>query len=242
MKRFALVCGASGSIGSGIAKALAASGWSLYLHCGKALGKTQTLHAELSAAYPEQEFSVIQVDFLAPDAAERIAANVFSLNAIVFAGGQAQYGMLEDHTADEMRALWQVHVETPMRLCQLLSVKLRVHPVSYVVMISSIWGVAGASGEVVYSTVKGAQNSFVKAYAKEVAPSGIRVNAVAPGIVDTVMNGHLDEDELDAILSEIPLGKLGHVDDIANMVRFLVSGEANYMTGQIVQVNGGWYI
>ena len=109
--------------------------------------------------------------------------------------------------------------------------------------LSALFGVTvGAAGEVVYSAVKGAQHAFVKAYAQEVAYNGIRVNAIAPGFIDTEMNNHLTEQEKQQIASEIPLQRLGIVTDVAQMTRFYVSGAADYVTGQIVHVNGGWYI
>ena len=110
-----------------------------------------------------------------------------------------------------------------------------------IVVISSIWGLTGASCEVVYSMVKGGQNAFVKALAKELAPSGIRVNAVAPGAIDTDMLRRFSEEELQSIANDIPIGRIGKPDEVAKTVSFLVSDAASYITGQIISVNGGWY-
>lgn len=242
MKKFALVCGASGAIGSAIASKLAADGWSLYLHYGRNEQIVKDLYHEFVACYPQQEFFIVQADLNDSQAAANIAKQIFTLHAIVFANGQAAYGLLEDHTPEQMQALWQVHVQTPAQICQLLASKLRQHETSYITFISSIWGEAGASGEVMYSAVKGAQNSFVKAYAKEVAYNGIRVNAVAPGIVDTVMNAHLNEEEQQMILDEIPLNRYAQPNEIASFVAFLQSGQADYITGQVHRINGGWHI
>ena len=95
--------------------------------------------------------------------------------------------------------------------------------------------------ETMYSAVKGAQLAFVKAYAKEMAPSGTRVNAVAPGFIMTKMNDSFSAEELQEIEEEIPLG-LGSPQDIADAVEFLVGGTADYMTGQTLRINGGWLI
>ena len=142
-----------------------------------------------------------------------------------------------------MENLWHVHVQNPMRLLALLARKLRTNKTSYVLIIGSIWGEAGAAGEVVYSAVKGAQHAFVKAYAKEVAYNGIRVNAIAPGIIETEMNSPLSLVERETqYVEEIPLQAFGQPTDVANMVRFYVSGQADYVTGQIIRINGGWYI
>lgn len=242
MKRFALVCGASGAIGQSISKKLATDGWSLYLHFHSGEKAIVELMNSLQQLYPEQEFIPVKADFSTVDGAEQLAAQIFSLKAIIFANGHAYYGLLEDTSAVEMEKLWRVHVQNPMRIMALLASKLRTHVTSYVLFIGSIWGTAGAAGEVVYSAVKGAQHSFVKAYAQEVAYNGIRVNAIAPGFIDTAMNKQLDQEERAAISEQIPLQAFGQTMDVANMVSFYLSGQADYVTGQIVQLNGGWYI
>lgn len=240
MKRFALICGASGEIGSSIAKRLAGEGWSLYLHFN-ATPVTELL-AELAASYPEQEFIPVQANLAELGAAEKLASQLFAVQAVVFASGQAYYALLDDSTEAMMEQLWRVHVQNPMLLLKAIGSKLRANAPSYVVFISSIWGSAGAAGETVYSAVKGAQQSFVKAYAQEVAFNGVRVNAIAPGFIDTKMNGQLTDEERAAVLEEIPLYAAGTPHDIANAVHYLVSGQADYMTGQTLHINGGWYM
>lgn len=242
MKKFALVLGASGEIGRAICRSLADDGWSLYLHYTHNEEAMNALYHSLSSDFPTQEFMIVQADFTDNMAAEKLASQIFSLQALVFASGQAHYALLEDTSVTEMEALWRVHVQNPMRLTALLSAKLRVHKVSYVLFIGSIWGEAGSAGESLYATVKGAQHAFVKSYAKEAALSGIRVNAIAPGIINTSMNGHLSDEELGYILDEIPLGTVGETTDVSEMVRFYLSGNADYVTGQIIRLNGGWYI
>ena len=242
MKKFALVCGASGAIGQAICKKMAAEGWSLYLHYNSGAQRVADLTKQFDQHYPQQEFIPVQADFAAFDAAEQLSTQIFSLQAIIFAGGHAYYNLLDDTPAVEMEKLWRVHVQNPMLVSALLSRKLRNNGTSYILMIGSIWGEAGAAGEVVYSAVKGAQHSFVKAYAQEAAYSGIRVNAIAPGFIDTSMNQHLAEAERQAIIEDIPLQAPGQTEDVANLVAFYVSGAADYVTGQIIRVNGGWYI
>ena len=242
MKKFALVCGASGAIGQAISEQLARDGWSLYLHYNAGIEVVQTLVEQFNQLYPNQEFLAVQADFSQETGAEQLVSQIFTLQAIIFANGHAYYGLLEDTNAAEMTKLWQVHVQNPMRTSALLARKLRANAVSYVVVIGSIWGDVGAAGEVVYSAVKGAQHSFVKAYAQEVAFNGIRVNAIAPGIIDTSMNAKLSHEERHDLISQIPLQAFGEARDIANMVSFYVSGQADYVTGQIIRVNGGWYI
>lgn len=242
MKKFALVCGASGEIGQSICRRLAKEGWSLYLHYNTNVEHVQVLLKEFTNHYPEQEFLIVHADFSLDNGAQTLSNQIYSLQAILFANGHAFYGLLEDTPVNEMGKLWKVHVQNPMHTTALLAPKLRAYSNSYIVLIGSIWGDAGAAGEVVYSAVKGAQHSFVKAYAQEAAYNGIRVNAIAPGIIDTNMNAMLNEQDRAEIVEQIPLQSFGKTDDIANMVAFLFSGQADYVTGQIFRVNGGWYI
>ncbi|MFJ7980249.1 elongation factor P 5-aminopentanone reductase [Lysinibacillus xylanilyticus] len=242
MKKFALVLGASGEIGRTICRSLAEDGWSIYIHFSNNEKAAQALYRSLSESFPAQEFILVQGDFSKASGAQLLASQIFNVQAIVFANGQAHYSLLEDTTVEDMDALWRVHVQNPMHLTALLSSKLRAHDVSYVLFIGSIWGEAGSAGEALYAAVKGAQHAFVKSYAKEAALSRIRVNAIAPGFINTTMNGHLSEEELEYILEDIPLGIIGQTTDVAEMVRFYLSGKADYVTGQIIRLNGGWYI
>lgn len=242
MKQFALVIGASGAIGSAIAKRLAKDGWSLYLHYNQGRLKVDDMITELSSIYPEQEFLAVQADFSEDDGADKLAAQIYSIKAIVVASGHAFYGIIEETPVSEMTRLWKVHVQNPIRLFALLSNKLRLNDVSYILFIGSIWGETGAALESVYSAVKGAQHAFVKAYAKEVAFNHILVNAIAPGLIDTSMNQHLNEEEKQQLYEEIPLGRAGTMKEVANLVTFYLSGQADYVTGQVIRLNGGWYI
>lgn len=242
MRRFALVLGASGGIGETVCRQLSAAGWSLYLHYNKNRRQAEILQSDLQEEYPDLEFLVVQADFRQEQAAEELARNIQSVEAIVIANGQAVVKLLTETTEIEMAELWRVHMQNPARLIALLSHKLRRRPVSYVLFIGSIWGSAGAAGEVMYSAVKGAQHAFVKAYAKEAAYSGMRVNAIAPGWIDTRMNNEFSTEERQMIIDQIPLLSTGTPQEIANMVEFMLSGKADYMTGEIVQINGGWYM
>jgi 3-oxoacyl-[acyl-carrier protein] reductase len=110
-----------------------------------------------------------------------------------------------------------------------------------IVNISSVWGLTGGSCEVLYSLTKGAVNAFTKALAKELAPNGITVNAVAPGAIQGGMMERFSPEELEMIAAEIPAGRLGTPAEVAAVVRFLLTAEASYLTGQIISPNGGWY-
>ena len=109
-----------------------------------------------------------------------------------------------------------------------------------ILLISSIWGTRGASFEAAYSATKGGLDSLTKAMAKELAPSGISVNALAPGMVDTKMNSHLSESDLEALREEIPAGRIASPDEVAEMVDLLMQAPG-YLTGEIIGFNGGWF-
>lgn len=242
MKKFACIFGASGEIGQAISLQMAREGWSLYLHFHNNEKSISTLQKSLSSTYKDQDFLLIKADLSTEDGVEHVVRSIFDIQTLVFSHGQSLYKMLEDTTMKEMDSLWRTHVQNPMLISSGLSSKLRKHDPSYIVFIGSIWGETGASGETVYSTVKGAQHAFVRAYAKEVGPSGIRVNAIAAGIIDTQMNATFSSHEMQEIVSEIPLQRIGQTNEVANMVQFLTSGNGDYITGQILRVNGGWYI
>jgi 3-oxoacyl-[acyl-carrier protein] reductase len=110
------------------------------------------------------------------------------------------------------------------------------------VFLSSIWGQTGASGEAAYAASKGGLNAFAKSIAKELAPSGVTVNTVSPGAVETDMIASLEQADLEQLRKEIPVGRLGQANEIAQLVRFLVSDEAEYITGQLIGINGGWHM
>ncbi|HZG73544.1 MAG TPA: SDR family oxidoreductase [Chondromyces sp.] len=239
MKKYALISGASGGIGQAIAKELAAEGWNLYLHYNQGRESIENLIEELSQ-FPV-DLLPIQADLSSAEGAKLLLTNIFSVHAAVFAGGVASYGLFQDTTAEEMDRLWNIHVKTPMLVIQGLLPKLQQQKQSSIVLVSSIWGQMGAACEVAYSTVKGAQLSLVKALSRETARSGLRVNAVAPGAVNTRMISQFNEQELEALEEEIPMGRLAEPREIADTVKFLLSPSSSYITGQVIGVNGGWH-
>ncbi|MDW0115670.1 SDR family oxidoreductase [Sporosarcina thermotolerans] len=242
MKRYAVILGASGGIGEAISRKLAADGWSLYLHFNKSKTRVSLLQQELSESYPNGDFQLVQSDFSKDDGAEILANQVGHVQTVIVASGQSMLKLLTDTTQQDMDALWKVHMQNPSLFISYISSQLRSHKVSYIVFIGSIWGNTGAAGEVMYSAVKGAQHAFVKAYAKEAAYTGTRVNAIAPGWIDTEMNDELSEEDKQMVIEQIPLQKTGSPEEVAELTGFLVSGKADYITGEIVKLNGGWYI
>jgi 3-oxoacyl-[acyl-carrier protein] reductase len=239
MKKFALITGASGGIGRHTAMTLAEQGWSLYLHYhtnGEAIKDLLGLLAQY-----EGEFIPVKADLSVDKGSDDLLSQLFHLDAVIFASGKAQYGLFQEIKGQEMDDMWNIHVKAPMKIMQGVLPKLLNSTIGSAVIVSSIWGQTGAACEVMYSTVKGAQIALVKSLSKELARSGIRVNAVAPGAVNTDMMSTFTAEELAGIAEEIPMGRLAEPLEVANMIEFLLSSKASYTTGQVFSVNGGWY-
>lgn len=239
MKKYALITGASGGIGSCIAKKLAKDGFSLYLHYHKNIEGMERLLRELSIF--KNEYIPIQADLTEKNGIKKLCENIFALNAIIHNCGQSHYGLLVDLKEDDLEEIMKLQVTAPILITKRLLPKLMAQHNGQIVVISSIWGQTGAACEVAYSAAKGAQIAFVKALSKEVALSGITVNAVAPGAIQTPMLENFSADELQMLKDEIPIGRLGSGEDVADSVSFLLSSGSRYITGQTLAVNGGWY-
>ncbi len=237
MEKYALITGASGGIGQSIAKVLAQSGWNLYLHYHQNDTKIHELVHELKQ-YQVTTF-IIKADLSKSNEVKALASQIFQLDALIYTSGISKWGLFQDVSESEMDELWNIHVKSPMLLVQELQSKIMKNEGS-IILTSSIWGQIGAACEVLYSTVKGAQNVFVKSLSKELARSRVRVNAVAPGAIATNMLKNFTQEDIEEIADDIPMGRLGSAVEVAHVVEFLLSEKASYMTGQIVGVNGGW--
>jgi 3-oxoacyl-[acyl-carrier protein] reductase len=236
--RSALIIGASGDIGTAIAEKLASEGYSLYLHYHR--HPVDDLVNRLAEKYPKQDFIPLTYDLTDPEHLDDLVGQLFSLDAVVFAAGQTYYHLFKDTTVEELTALMRVHLLTPMALLTKLEKKLAQSGHGRIVFIGSVYGGSGSAMEVAYSTVKGGQSAFVKAYSQEVASLGITVNVVAPGAVDTKMNHMFDPETLSAVKDEIPAARLAKPQDISFYVATLLQTEAAYLTGQTLYVTGGW--
>ncbi|MBP2240196.1 3-oxoacyl-[acyl-carrier protein] reductase [Cytobacillus eiseniae] len=240
MKKFILITGASGGIGSAIAMKLAEQGYSLYLHYHQNKKAIEQLLEALQSF--GGEYIPVQADLSSKRGVKKAASQIFSLDGIIHNSGTSHYGLLYDLTDDVLDHLISLHVKAPLLLTKELLPKMLTKKKGNIIVISSIWGQTGAACEVAYSTVKGAQIAFVKALSKEVALNGIRVNTVSPGAVQTAMMEDFSFEELEEIKNEIPMGRLATPEDIADSVSFLLSDQASYITGQVLGVNGGWYM
>ncbi len=238
--RSAFVTGASGAIGKAIARRLAKDGFNLYLHYHSNEKSMQALALELQNY--EVDVTILQGDFSSLADLETITENVFELDVFIHAAGNSEYGLFTDLSDKKLQCLYNIHVGAPLHLIRAFLLKLRRSSHPRILFISSIWGEVGAAMEVAYSTMKGAQIAFVKALSKEVAGNGITVNALTPGAVDTTMLAQFSKQEKQELIEEIPLLRLGNPVDVANAAAFLVRDESDYITGQVLGVNGGWHM
>ncbi|KUP08438.1 3-ketoacyl-ACP reductase [Bacillus coahuilensis m2-6] len=238
-QKFALILGASGGIGKATALRLGKEGWSLYLH----YHQNEEAVIEIINALKDEQIECIplQCDLLEEEAIEKIEHSIFSIDSLIYTSGTSSYGLLQDISQTEIKNQMKLHLEQPILLTQRLLPKL-LQTKGSIVYVSSIWGETGASFETVYSAAKGGQIAFMKALAKEVGPSGVTVNCVAPGVVNTTMMGSFSEDERQSMVEEIPLGRFCHPHEVAGSISFLLSKDAKYITGHVLSINGGWHM
>ncbi|MCD7033710.1 SDR family oxidoreductase [Metabacillus sp. GX 13764] len=240
MKKTALITGASGGIGSAAALKLAEDGYDLYLHGNTGKEKLKELKEACSMA--GNDVLTIEADLSGKEGNEKLLASINRpIDLLLLNSGMSYYGLMTDIEEEDMEKMIYLGVTSPYKLARQLVPGMIQRKSGCILVITSIWGITGASCEVLYSMVKGGQNTFVKALAKELAPSGIRVNGIAPGAVKTNMLNDFTEEELEALENEIPAGRLAEPEEIAESVRFLASNKASYINGQILSVNGGWH-
>lgn len=161
------------------------------------------------------------------------------LDILVNNAGISKIGLFMDASDEEIDSIMNVNLIGAMKLTRDSMDLLREGSNSSIINISSIWGNVGASCEVLYSTTKGGMNLFTKALAKEIAPWGIRVNCIAPGVINTEMNSWLSKEEKEGLEEEIPMNRFGEVEEIGRVAKFLASEDSSYLTGQILTVDGG---
>ena len=164
------------------------------------------------------------------------------LDILVCNAGVAHVGLLSDMTDGEWRRIFAVNVDGVFHCCRAVIPHFVHRKAGRIVTVSSMWGQVGASCEAAYSASKAAVIGLTRALAKELGPSGIAVNCVAPGVIDTDMNKNLTAQDLTALAEETPLGRIGTADQAAEAVWYLGGGQSGFITGQVLGVNGGLVI
>ncbi|RAL26370.1 elongation factor P 5-aminopentanone reductase [Thermoflavimicrobium daqui] len=240
----AWITGGNRGIGAGIAIALAEAGANLaigFREQAEQAEKIVTMCQELGVQAIPVQMDV--KDFTAMhEAYQSVRFNLGEPSILIHSAGISQIGLFQDMTQQHYEEVMDVHVRGAFHLIQFGLPSLLKRKSGRIILLSSIWGETGGAEEVLYSAAKGALNGMAKALAKELAPSGITVNAVAPGAIHTQMlNQQLTKDEQYELAKEIPMGRLGTAEEVGSLVRYLCLPEAGYITGQVIHVNGGWH-
>lgn len=245
MSNHILITGASRGIGAAAARLFAQEGWSVAVHYNASRAAAEQLAAELAGlgvrAVP------IQADVADPEQAERLVRETEGalgpLDAVICNAGVAlPQQLLTDTTADQWRRLMSVDLDGMFHTIRAAVPGLVRQKRGAIVTVSSMWGITGGSCETPYSAAKAGVIGLTRALAKELGPSGIRVNCVAPGVIDTAMNGHLTPKDLAALGEETPLCRIGQPVEVAQAIYFLASERASFITGQVLRVDGGMVI
>ncbi len=236
----ALITGASRGIGAALARELAKAGYRLHLTCRQSGQALRGLGRKLEEAY-----GIEAVCHTSPvgdwQAAQALFSHIGSLDVLINNAALSHYGLLQDMAPDQWRELMAVNLDGIFYYAKLAIPLMLRGGSGHILNISSVWGQRGASMEAAYSASKGGVDSLTKALAKELAPSGIRVNAISPGWISTDMNRHFDQNEEAALLEDIPLGRAGLPEEVARLALAILESPA-YLTGQIIGIDGGWQI
>ena len=243
-KQVVLVTGASRGIGRAVAERFAREGFAVAVHYNTGKNEAESLVHELAA----QGYLALAVRADIRDSAQvqrmvdMVSNTLGDVDILINNAGIAQQKLFTDLTDEEWHNMFAVHVDGTF-YCTRAVLPMMIHQKQgYIVNISSMWGQVGGSCEVHYSAAKGAIQAMTKALAKEVGPSGVRVNCVAPGVIQTEMNKLLDTETLEALREETPLEMLGTAEQVADLVFFLCSEQSAFITGQVIGVNGGMVI
>ena len=241
-KKTVLVTGASRGIGRAIALTFANHGYHVFLNCSRSADELEFVASEINAL-PHGSCDTFVGDIgnsaFVSEMFDEIHNKYGALDVLINNAGIAHIGLLTDMTDEEWNRILQTNLSSVFYCCRAAVSKMISQKSGEIINISSMWGTVGASCEVAYSATKSGVHGFTRALAKELAPSNIQVNAIACGCIDTSMNQQLDAEEKASLEEEIPAGRFGSPQEVANFVMHLVNSPA-YLTGQIIGLDGGY--
>lgn len=232
--RNVLITGASRGIGAATARAFAELGDRVIINYNKSKAEAEKLAVETGGI-------CVCADVSDPDSVQKMMESAGRVDVLVNNAGISGFYMLDAMSDDEWKRMTDVNLNSVFYCTRAVLPQMISRKRGAIVNVSSMWGICGAACEVAYSTAKAGVIGFTKALAKEVGPSGIRVNCVAPGTVDTDMNKCLDKEARDMLCEETPLGRMGTPEEIAKAIVFFAD-ENSFITGQVLSPNGGLVI
>lgn len=237
-----LITGASRGIGKSTAYIFAEKGWNVFLNCRSSVEELKQIKDDLQQrsgcgchVFPGDVGDPFSVDKMFQEISERCGA----LDLLVNNAGIAHIGLLMDMTNEEWDRIIRTNLSSVFYCCRAAIPAMVSRHSGRIINISSMWGTAGASCEAAYSASKSGVNGLTKALAKELAPSNIQVNAISFGVIDTMMNGQLTDEERNALTEEIPMGRFGSTEEAARII-YNIATAPSYLTGQIIRMDGGY--
>ena len=240
-KKTVLITGSSRGIGKAIAIKYAKKNYNVVINCSNS--KEQLLNTKKEIESYQTSCLAYTGDIGIYDNAkelfEQIKKAYGGADLIINNAGISYIGLFSDMNPNDWDKIIRTNLTSVYNITSLGIPYMVNNKYGKIVNISSVWGVAGASCEVAYSATKGAINALTKALAKELAPSNIQVNAIACGAIDTEMNHFMTDEELMSLIDEIPAGRLGTPEEVADLV-YQITHKNSYLTGQIIQLDGGW--
>lgn len=244
MAKTVLITGSSKGIGAATAILFAQRGYNVVINYNNSFETASLLCRSLASngySVITQKANVanrLEVELMVKETLYKFG----SLDILVNNAGIAHQSLVTDTDEIDFDRIIDVNLKGVFNCCKAVIPSMVSRQAGKIINISSMWGQVGASCEVAYSAAKAGVIGLTKALAKELAPSGITVNAIAPGLIETSMNSNISVEDLNDFVENIPLGRMGSADEIASAIEFLASDKADYITGQILGVNGGFVI
>ncbi len=238
-KKVALVVGGSRGIGAAIVRRLAEDGWKVAFTYKNSVIEARALETECSALAICAD-SAVQEDI--QSAVRECTLRLGNVDCLVNNAGVSSVSLLTDTSYEEWRRIMAINLDASFLYSREVIPYMVNKKQGRIINISSVWGIVGASCEVAYSTAKAGLIGMTKALAHELGPSGITVNAIAPGVIDTEMNAHLSAEDMAELAEQTPLCRIGAPEEIASAVAFLASSNAGFITGVVLNVSGGFVI
>lgn len=242
MRKCILITGASRGIGRSIALHFAKNNYHVFLNCRKSIDELEDVRMQIDSM-KTGSCEIVMGDAGNPKDVRRIFDKIRGtygrLDVLVNNAGISHIGLLSDMCDEEWDNVIRTNLSSVFYCCRAAIPAMVSEKRGRIINVSSMWGVSGASCEAAYSASKSGVNGLTRALAKELAPSNIQVNALAPGVIDTVMNGQLNEEERQNLAYEIPMGRFGSPDEVAKVIWDLANAP-EYLTGQIIGIDGGY--